>query len=137
MWFVPLLILFVLVGFGGLFVLIQSLLKSSDAYSGALARAESSPPIIAALGTPIKDGFFFSGNISEVNSSGNANLAIPIHGPKGAATVYVSATRTSGQWHFDKMVVWIAATKEQIDISDTNSLTNSASTNIFRFTDKP
>jgi hypothetical protein len=121
MWFVPLLILLVVVGIGGFVVLIQVLLKSSDAYTGALARAESSPPVMAALGTPIKDGFFFSGNVSEVNSSGSANLAIPIHGPKGAATVYVAATRSSGAWHFNKMIVQVAATREQIDLSDTNN----------------
>jgi len=120
-WFVPLLILFVVVGIGGFVVLIEILLKSSDAYTGALARAESSPPVMAALGTPIKDGFFFTGNVSEGNSSGNANLSIPIHGPKGSATIYVAATRSLGAWHFNKMIVQVAATREQIDLSDTNN----------------
>jgi len=76
---------------------------------------------MTALGTPIKDGFFFTGNISEGNGSGNANLSIPIHGPKGSATIYVAATRNSGQWHFNRMIVQVAATREQIDLSDTNN----------------
>jgi len=90
-WFVPLLILFVVVGIGGFVVLIEILLKSSDAYTGALARAESSPPVMAALGT------------------------------KGSATIYVAATRSLGAWHFNKMIVQVAATREQIDLSDTNN----------------
>jgi Cytochrome oxidase complex assembly protein 1 len=121
-WFVPLLCLVALAGIGGFITLVLTLMKSSDAYSGALVRAESSPAVIAVLGTPIKDGFFFSGNISENNSSGSANLAIPISGPNGTADLYVSASRSSNKWHFNELVVEIDKTKQRIDILDTNQL---------------
>jgi hypothetical protein len=77
-WFVPLLCLAVLVCVSGFFASIETLMKSSDVYSRAVLRAKSSPALIAVLGNPIKDGFFFTGNISENNSSGSANLVIPI-----------------------------------------------------------
>lgn len=51
-WLIPLICLAVLVGIGGfaaLFVGINSIVKSSDAYSGAVVRAKSSPAVIAAL----------------------------------------------------------------------------------------
>ncbi len=121
-WFVPVLCLVVLVCVGVFGATLLTLMKSSDAYSGAVMRAKSSPAVIAALGTPVKDGLFFSGNISENNSSGSADLVIPISGPKGTASVYVSASRSLGRWRFDNLVVQIDKTKQRIDISDTNPL---------------
>jgi hypothetical protein len=121
-WFVPLLCLIALACIVGFVAFIMTLMKSSDAYSGAVLRAESSPAVIAALGTPIKEGFFFTGNISETGSSGRANLVIPISGPKGTATLYVSASRSVGNWHFNDLVVQVAKTQERIDILATNQL---------------
>jgi len=97
-------------------------MKSSDAYLGAVVRAKSSPAVIAALGTPIKERFFFTGNIAETGSSGSANLEIPITGSKGTATLFVSASRSLGEWHFDGLVVQIDKTQERIDILATNQL---------------
>jgi hypothetical protein len=121
-WFVPLLCLVVLVCISGFVASIETLMKSSDVYSGAVLRAKSSPALIAVLGNPIKDGFFFTGNISENNSSGSANLAIPISGPNGTANLYVTARRSLGKWHFEGLVAEIDKTKQRIDISDTNQL---------------
>jgi Cytochrome oxidase complex assembly protein 1 len=123
-WFVPLLCLVVVVCVVGFTTFILTLLKSSGAYSGALTRVKSNPAVIAALGSPIKDGFFFSGNISETGSSGSANFVIPINGPNGAAQLYVSASRSHNGWHYDKLIVKIKATKQQVDISDAGQLPN-------------
>jgi len=45
-----------------------------------------------------------TGNISEVNSSGKADLVIPIRGPKGEASIYVTASKSPGEWNFDNLV---------------------------------
>lgn len=121
-WVVPLFCLLVLVSIAGGFLLLVTLMKSSGAYSDALARARSNPAVIEALGTPIKDGFFFTGNISESNSDGSANLVVPISGPKQSANLYVQATRSLGKWHFNSLVVQIDKTKERINILGTNQL---------------
>jgi hypothetical protein len=121
-WFVPLLCLVCLTGLVGFVTSVLTLMKSSDAYSGAVALAKSSPAVIAALGTPVKDGLLFSGNISENNSSGSAHLVIPISGPNGTAHLYVSASRSLSQWHFDELTVEIDKTKQRIDVTDTNQL---------------
>ena len=83
---------------------IFGIMKSSGARSGAVARANSSSAVIAALGTPISEGLFVTGNISEVNSSGKADLVIPIRGPKGEASIYVTASKSPGEWNFDNLV---------------------------------
>ena len=56
---------------------------------------------------------------SEVSGgSGTAELAIPISGPKGKATIYCSSSKDIGQWKFDKLNVKIEATSQIIDLSD-------------------
>jgi hypothetical protein len=109
-----------------MFVFVNGFMKSSDACSGAVGRARSAPAVIAALGTPIKEGLFVSGRISVSGPSGSAELAIPIAGPKGGGTVYVAATRLLGEWHFSGLVVQIAKTKERIDLSEKKKQGNQA-----------
>src|SRR5947208_8024998 len=64
-----------------------SVIKSSDAYQTALNRGKQNPRVIAALGTPIKDGLVPSGKTSVNGSSGEADIAIPISGPKAKGTI--------------------------------------------------
>ena len=119
-WFVPLLCVFALLIIAGFVVGIFAVMKSSDVYTGAVARARSNPAVIAALGTPVSEGFFVTGNISENNSSGNANLVISLSGPSGSAKLNVLATRSNGDWHFDELMVLLDKTHQQIDLLNTN-----------------
>jgi uncharacterized membrane protein YhaH (DUF805 family) len=119
-WLVPLLCLAALIGISGFIVFFENLMKSSDAYSGALSRVKFNPAVIAAIGTPIKDGFFVSGIISENNSWGRANLVFPISGPNGSANVYVLASKSSDKWQFNNLVVQVDKTHKQINILETN-----------------
>ena len=78
---------------GSILVIVFSAMKSTDVYKDALARARADPAVIEALGSPIKDGFLMSGNTNVNGAAGEANLAIPISGPKGKGTIYVSAKK--------------------------------------------
>ena len=98
-------------------VFVFSVMKSSDVYKTALSRAKADPAVIAALGTPIKDGLIVSGNTHADGASGEANLSIPISGPKGSGTIYVVAEKSAGRWRYSTMEVEIAATKERLDIN--------------------
>lgn len=106
------------VGFALFFWGISALMKSSDAYKEALARAKAEPAVIEALGTPIREGFFLTGNVQLSGSRGDADLAIPISGPNGKATVYVVAKKSMGQWTFRHLIIEIQNTGKRIDISD-------------------
>ena len=75
--------------------LVFGLMKSSDAYQEALAKAEASPAVQAALGQPIKEGLFTTGSINVNGSFGQAHLAIPISGPKGKGTIFVEAEKSA------------------------------------------
>jgi hypothetical protein len=93
-------------------------MKSSDAYKAALAKAKADPRVVTALGSPITDGFFVSGNTNVSGSSGHADLTVPISGPKGKGTIYFVASKFAGEWTFSKLMVEVAATGERIDLTE-------------------
>ncbi len=110
-WFVPT-GCFTFLVIGALFVVCIvffafSVIKSSDAYQTALARAKQDQRVTAALGTPIKDGLVPSGKTSVNGPSGEADIAIPISGPKGKGTIYAVGTKSAGKWEFSKLTVQI------------------------------
>ena len=124
-WFVPTGCLTMLVIAAGVIFLLLSLIfgmmKSSDAYKQAMVQVRASAAVSAALGTPIKEGFFTSGSVNVSGPSGRAELAIPISGPKGSGTVYVEAAKSMGQWSFKRLVVAIYDTNERIDLLEGGS----------------
>ena len=110
-WFVPVGCLSMLVVGAVVIVLIVSLvfgaLKSSDVYKQALAKATSNPTVINELGEPIEAGWVVSGSISVSGSSGEADIAIPISGPKKSATIYAVGLKSAGEWKFSRLEVEI------------------------------
>jgi hypothetical protein len=102
---------------GGIFFLVSGLMKESGAYKIAVKRATEDPAVIEALGTPITEGWMASGSTHSVGPGGDANLAIPIRGPKGKATIYVAAIKAVGIWHFNTLEVEIEATHKRIDLN--------------------
>ena len=91
-------------------------MKSTDVYKEALSRAKADPAVIEALGSPIKDGLLISGNTHVNGASGETNLAIPISGPKGKGTIYVSANKSLGQWIYSGLVVEVGETHKRINL---------------------
>ena len=104
---------------GSIVVIVFSAMKSTDVYKEALARAKGDPAVVEALGSPIKDGFLISGNSNVNGASGESSLAIPISGPKGKGTIYVSATKSLGRWIYSGLVVEISGTHQRIDLLQT------------------
>jgi Cytochrome oxidase complex assembly protein 1 len=97
-------------------VIVFSAVKSTDVYKDALARAKAHPSVIEILGSPIKEGFLVSGNTNVNGASGEANLSIPISGPKGKGTIYVAANKSLGEWNYSGLIVEIAKTHQPIDL---------------------
>jgi hypothetical protein len=119
-WFVPLgcfsmAVLFV-VFVGSVVLIVFSAVKSTDVYKDALARAKAHPAVVEVLGSPVTEGFLVSGNTNVNSASGEANLSIPIAGPKGKGTIYVAARKSLGQWKYSGLVFEIAKTHQRIDL---------------------
>ena len=119
-WFVPLgcfsVALLFLLFLSSILVIVFGAMKSTDVYKEALSRAKADRAVIEALGSPIKDGFLISGNTNVNGAAGETNLAIPISGPKGKGTIYVSANKLVGQWNYSGLVVEVRQTHERIDL---------------------
>ena len=120
-WFLPTGCCFAPLVLGGaclafVVIVIFGALKQTDVYKTAVARAKSDSRVMAALGTPIEEGWYLSGNTSVNNGSGQADLSIPISGPKGKGTIYAVATKSGGEWSYSKLNVKIDSTGETIDL---------------------
>jgi len=110
------LLLMVCIGLG-IFALIMSWMRSSDVALEAVARAQGNPAVAQKLGGRIEEGWLTSGSINVgTGGSGDANLAVPISGPKGNGTVYVMARRIAGVWNYSQMIAGIESTGEKIDL---------------------
>jgi len=101
---------------GGIVMLVFGSMKQADVYKEALARAQSDPAVAQKLGSPIEPGMFVSGNINVNGPSGEAKLAIPIHGTKAKGTIYVEATKSAGKWNYALMQVAVDGEDTRIDL---------------------
>lgn len=100
-------------------------MKSSDVYREALHRAQNHPEVQAAIGTPIEAGWWMSGQINIQNETGNANISIPISGPKGKGTIHAVATKEGGHWRYSRLDVEVEG-KQTINLLPTEPV-NAAS----------
>jgi Cytochrome oxidase complex assembly protein 1 len=128
-WLVPLgcfsVALLFVVFVGSVTLIVFTAVKSTDVYKDTLARAKMHPTVIEALGSPITEGFLVSGNRNVNGASGEANLSIPIAGPKGNGTLYVAARKSLGQWNYSGLVVEITKTHQRIDLLPSPTPANS------------
>ena len=91
-------------------------MKSSWPYSEALVRAQSDRRVIEALGEPIEARFWLSGSISVTGPEGDADLAIPLRGPNGSATLYSVARKSAGEWSFERLEVELSGSSQRLDL---------------------
>jgi len=84
---------------------IEKELRSSDVYQQAMQQAQHSPCVAVTLGTPIVSKGSVSGSMSTQGDSGEAELEIPIRGPKAEGSLRAEATKTDGKWNFTDLTV--------------------------------
>jgi hypothetical protein len=97
---------------------IMSLIRSSDAYQGAMERVHSSAEVNQYLGTPIEDSLFVTGSLKRGINDSRADLIIPISGPKGQGIVCVEAVFIEQRWRFIVCQVQVNSDSHRIDLSD-------------------
>jgi cytochrome oxidase complex assembly protein 1 len=119
-WFVPVgclgIISIIVVFVVGIVVFVFGAIKSSDVYQDALKKAQANPVVKRELGEPIEPGWMVSGSINTGNGGGNADLQIPISGPKKGATIYAVAGKRAGSWNYTSLDVVIDGQTEKINL---------------------
>ncbi len=112
-WGVPILVLF----FAGSIVLfVLTLLRHTDVFQEAVARAEANPQVRAELGESIREGWWVSGHVRTSGSSGNAALAIPLKGSRKDGTLYTVAHKSAGIWKYDTLEVAVEGRPGRISL---------------------
>ena len=79
-------------------------IRKSEPYQEAMRRAQANPEVVNRLGTPIEPKWWLTGNVNVSNDSGNANLVIPVRGPKGEGSIQVQGTKEGGRWTYSRML---------------------------------
>lgn len=91
-------------GLVGIFIVIannRSYLSSQEPFVRGLEAAKASPEVISRLGEPIEPGWFFRGRMMLNDRKVQGGFAIPLHGPKGDATLHIGAEHTPSGWRYD------------------------------------
>lgn len=106
---------------GALFVvsvsaLVEVMMRSSDVYQAAFQRAQNDSRVTAKLGSPLKKEILTKGQVQTYGPQGDAELAIPISGPRGKGTILVSAKRSAGEWKLKFLQVAIDGEAHRIDL---------------------
>ena len=119
LWKIPLgcltlVLLFVVFGAIAVTIVVTSF-RSSEVYHQAWARTTQNSQVRAQIGEPIKAAWFISGQLNVSGSSGNADLSIPISGPRGRGIIRAIA-RKNGVWRFSCLEVDIDGQPEKIDL---------------------
>ena len=120
LWCVPAIVVTGAIFLAGFLFMVISLvfgaMKSSEPYKDSVAKALADPKVREALGTPVKDGFFFTGNINVTNDSGRAELDIPLEGPKNNGRLHVEGNKSGGVWTYTVREVTISNSGEKISL---------------------
>jgi hypothetical protein len=104
---------------GAVMLFVFSSLGNSEVARMAFDRAASDHAVVQRLGQPIKRGWLTSGSINTTGPGGDADLAIPIAGPKGKGELYLSAKKAVGAWTFQSLQVQVEGDSARIDLLNT------------------
>jgi hypothetical protein len=104
-----------------LFILVESEMRSSEAYKLTMHTAQASPCVLNALGSPLETGYMLSGSISESSTEGSAQLDIPVKGPKGKGELDMEAKKFHGIWKLDSLVFTHGVSRSVLVPSDSSS----------------
>ena len=83
----------------------RSSLTDSWAYQKGLERAQGDEQVRAALGAPIKAGWWLTGKLLTRNGKSHAELAIPLEGSARHGLLAVEAHTSATGWELDRLEV--------------------------------
>jgi hypothetical protein len=121
-WVMAATLAIILLAFGGVFLGVKSVMagamQTMEVYRRPIVAAQDSPWVQSQIGSPVSVATLDQtrGRVNMQNGRGEADLAIPIYGPRGSATIHAEARRVGGRWEYSRMVVEVDATGEWRDL---------------------
>jgi hypothetical protein len=125
LWVVPVggcltVILLIVFGVGAAIFGVSKWVENATPYSYAVEMASNDPSVIEYLGEPIETAGIMRGNMSFENDDGRVDIAIPLEGPNGRASLVVKGVKTDGEWVYEELYVIIKANNERINLLRNN-----------------
>jgi hypothetical protein len=119
-WFLPTVILgpilLLVLLIGGLLTVGLSAIKSSEPYQHAVTAASHDSRVTGSMGAPVTPGWYFLGSIHVNESTGDADMTIPLNGAVRHGTVHVVAIKSAGIWNYQTLEVQIDGEPERINL---------------------
>lgn len=111
------LVLASLVFLAGVFAVVFAFIRNTEPVQASLAAARASTELKQALGEPIEMGWLVTGNVNSENNQTDAEVTVPVAGPRGMASIHTVGTRTgSAKWQFSEMTATVDGTGQVIDL---------------------
>lgn len=85
--------------------LVMVVIRHSTPVRETVQMANEDARVAAALGTPVKPGYLFIGNISSDDHEGAVDLRFDIEGPRGGARMIVAGRKIDGEWAYSRITV--------------------------------
>lgn len=111
-------IIVVVLLFIGVFYKITDSIKGSEPYSHAFSKAIENEKVIYLLGEPIETNGIGTSNFKYNNGRGEAQLLIPIKGPKGEGSIMVEADKPGDDWIYSELSVVIEGEQGKINLDE-------------------
>jgi hypothetical protein len=99
-----------------LLTIVTMSLHRSDVYKQAMAKTTEDLQVREQIGEPVQSAWIISGQLQVNGSSGDANLSIPISGPRGKGLIRAVAHKTGGVWRFRYLQVSVEGQPGNIDL---------------------
>jgi hypothetical protein len=90
---------------GVIFAGCGAFMKSRGGYPEGLALLRADPAATAALGTPIRDGFFVTGEVASDGMDAHSSYVVRVRGPRGSGRLRIRGYRAGGAWRVTGMTL--------------------------------
>jgi hypothetical protein len=117
-WGVIVFLVSLLAAAGGVFYIFEEV-KHSEPYVMAMDRVQVDREALKVLGTPIEPGWWWKGDLSAKEGSGQAALTIPVKGAAQQGVVHVKATQTNQKWKLEQLFLVPAEGGAPLDLLKT------------------
>lgn len=103
--------------FGGLFVIMFTVMGNLDPVETAKHQAMTNPEITRHVGSPVEVDWWFSGSVNTQNQSGDADVTVFLSGPLGSGALRTVSVRRNGVWIVQKMLLTLDDTGQVIGLT--------------------
>src|SRR5450755_1000856 len=89
--------------------------KKFDPYKLAIQTARQNREFLDALGSPVKEGWFFDGQ-QQFGDPAAAEMMIPVRGSARAGNLCVRAIKNHGPWHLTQLTLELTKPDQSINL---------------------